>query len=235
VKFARGGSRRLPMEPTARADSSAPPIRAVIFDFGGVLCFNPTDPQIANAARTCGLEIPEFLHAFWSNREPYDAGLVSPQEYWQAVAQTGGIRMDEELIHRMIAIEIDFWTHYDQRVIAWVDELRASGIPVGILSNLPLPLGQSLRESGELLKHFDHVTFSYELRVIKPQAEIYEDAIRGLRVPVHAALFIDDKAVNVDGARAAGLNAELYTHWETFAEHVPERYALPPAVVARRQ
>jgi FMN phosphatase YigB (HAD superfamily) len=39
-------------------------------------------------------------------------------------------------------------------------------------------------------------------------------------------LFIDDKIENVEGARAVGMHAELFTTWEEFV-NVPERYGLP--------
>jgi hypothetical protein len=43
-------------------------VRAVIFDFGGVLCFHPTQEQIARAAAACGLDPREFVAALWKNR-----------------------------------------------------------------------------------------------------------------------------------------------------------------------
>src|SRR5437879_2796054 len=144
-------------------------LRAVIFDFGGVLCFNPTDEQIAEAARACGLPVPEFLYAFWSNRLPYDAGEIGPHAYWSAVAKTAGRTFDDDVVAGMIQREIDFWSHYDDRVIAWAGQLRADGLRTGILSNMPQPLGRHLRATHTLLDHFDHVTFSYELRVTKPE------------------------------------------------------------------
>jgi putative hydrolase of the HAD superfamily len=74
---------------------------------------------------------------------------------------------------------------------------------------------------------------------VKPQAEIYRDAIGGLRIDAAQAVFLDDRQDNVDGSRAAGLRGELYTTWEDLiAAGLPARYALPvPAMedVARRQ
>jgi putative hydrolase of the HAD superfamily len=210
-------------------------IRAVIFDFGGVLCFHPTAFQIAEAARACGLPIPEFLHAFWSNRLPYDAGELAPQAYWSAVAKTAGRTFDDDLVTAMIRREIDFWIRFDDRVIAWAHQLRASGLRTGMLSNMPAPLGAHLRTTRKLLDHFDHVTLSYELRVTKPQAGIYEDAIRGLSVAPAEALFLDDRPENVAGAKAVGLQAELYVSWEQFEKDALGRYGLPAPEAARRQ
>jgi putative hydrolase of the HAD superfamily len=190
-------------------------LRAVILDYGGVICFHPTGQQIAEAARVCDLTPEEFLRAFWKHRIGYDAGQ-DPYEYWRAVAATAGRHFDDALIAEMIGREIDFWMHWDERVLAWTRQLRANGIRVGILSNLPRPLGTRLRENREFMSHFDHATLSFELGIVKPQREIYDDAVRGLSVEASEALFIDDRPENVEGARAAGLRADLYTSWEEF-------------------
>lgn len=214
-------------------------IRSVIFDFGGVLCFPPTDQQIDLAAQACELAVPDFLRAFWANRIDYDSGELGPYAYWRGIAQATGRTFDDELIAQMVQREIEFWSRYDDRVLTWATELRSQGYRIGLLSNLPRPLGHHLRSSRAFLGHFDHVTLSYELRLVKPQAAIYEDTIRGLGVAPEDALFIDDRTENVEGARAVGLHAELFTSWEEFLETTPARYGLPapaPAPeVARRQ
>ena len=209
----------------AQADRS---IQAVIFDFGGVLCLHPDDLRWNRAAETAGIPAEEFKRAFWTNRIEYDAGRLSPVEYWQDLARRAGIRLDDGKIPVLIQREIELWNQYDPRVFAWIGRLRAAGCRTAILSNLPQPLGEALRATPGFLEHFDHVTFSYELRVVKPEAGIYRDTIRGLGVQPERALFLDDKAENTEGARAVGLRAELYSTWEAFAASgVPGDYDLP--------
>jgi HAD superfamily hydrolase (TIGR01509 family) len=55
--------------------------------------------------------------------------------------------------------------------------------------------------------------------MVKPSPAIYQHAIEGLSVAPAEALFLDDKQVNVDGALAVGLHAELFTTWENFVPH----------------
>jgi putative hydrolase of the HAD superfamily len=215
-------------------------IRAVIFDFGGVLCFHPDEPRWQRAAKVADLPVDKFMNAFWTNRIRYDAGLCEPAEYWHAVAESAGIRFDDQQIPALIRTEIELWNNYDSRVFGWIDQLRAAGIRTAILSNLPRPLGEELRATSGFLDHFDHVTFSYELRKVKPQPEIYLDASEGLGLPPTQALFLDDRPDNVEGAHAVGLHALLYSTWEDFvAARLPEAYGLPAPgfaeEVARRQ
>jgi putative hydrolase of the HAD superfamily len=205
------------------------PVRAVIFDFGGVLCFHPDDARWRRAAETAGLPVSEFMSAFWAHRIPYDAGMVEPADYWRRVL---GPAFQESSLPELVRREIELWNQYDARVLAWAGQLRAAGYRTAILSNLPRPLGEELRATPGFLDHFDHHTFSYELRKVKPQPEIYLNAIRGVGVEPSEALFLDDKTENVEGARAVGLQAVLYSAWENFSA---AGYGLPVPADARRQ
>jgi putative hydrolase of the HAD superfamily len=214
-------------------------IGAVVFDFGGVLCFPPDDQRWRRAAETAGLPVADFMNAFWAHRIHYDAGLCQPEEYWQTVARTAGTRFDEDRIPALIRVEIELWNNYDSRLLQWTTQLRAAGYRTAILSNLPRPLGEELRSTPGFLEHFDHVTFSYELQKVKPQPEIYLDAIQGLGVEPSQALFLDDRPDNVEGALAVGMRAWRYSTWEDFVAGGRAHYNLPapgPAEdVARRQ
>lgn len=214
-------------------------VHAVIFDFGGVLCFPPDDARWRRAAETAGLPVADFINAFWAHRIRYDAGLCGPEEYWHTVAHTAGTRFDENRIPALIRAEIELWNNYDSRLFEWATQLRAAGYRTAILSNLPHPLGEELRATPGFLDHFDHVTFSYELRKVKPQPEIYLDAIRGVGVEASATLFLDDRPDNVAGAQAVGMKALRYSTWEDFVAGGRAHYGLPEPgfddSVARRQ
>ena len=208
-------------------------IRAVVFDFGNVLCFPPADEKVQEASRFCGMDVPQFLQAFWNERLDYDAGLLEPERYWAGVI---GPEFAAKHLSELIRIEIGFWNQYDERPFRWIASLRAAGIRIGILSNLPRAIGEALRADtflGKLLlplDHFDHVTMSNKLRCVKPQAEIYRYSCEGLGVAPGEVMFLDDKLPNVEGAIEIGMRAELYTTWEEFLDRrIPFLYGLPKA------
>ena len=208
-------------------------MKAVIFDFGGVICFHPDPPRWKRAAEIASLPVEDFMRAFWANRIEYDAGRWTPPEYWHSVAKIAGTRFEDSELPALIRREIELWNNYDSRVLRWTRQLRAAGVRTAILSNLPRPLGEELRGTPGFLEHFDHVTFSYELGVVKPQPEIYRHTIEGLGIAAQDALFLDERQDNVDGSCAVGLRGEVYTTWEDFvASGLPARYALPVPEVA---
>lgn len=201
-------------------------IRAVIFDFGGVICFPPTEEQWREAAEYCGAPAVSFREAFWKHRDGYDGG-GDPGEYWHGVAKLLGLSFDDRLVAGMIEREIGFWSRFDARVLAWASELRRNGIYTGILSNLPRPLGEQLRSVPGFLDHFDHVTFSYELGAVKPGRAIYRHAIEGLDIQPQEGLFLDDRDDNVLGGRTVGLHAEQFASWEDFSKRQLCAFGLP--------
>src|SRR5579863_9102597 len=201
--------------------------QAVIFDFGGVLCFHPPEERFTPIAEVFGLKTRDLLTLFWANRPAYDAGRLDARAYWSGIAQGAGQKLDETLLPALVRREVELWNHYDQRVLSWAAQLRAGGFRTAILSNLPRALGEELRATPGFLDPFERVVFSYELELLKPEPEIYEAAIGGLGVAPQDALFLDDRPENIAGARAVGLEAEVFQSWEEFREGALRRYGLP--------
>lgn len=179
-----------------------------------------------------GVPVADFDRALWSNRLEYDAGRRESEDYWLEVAELAGTRSPRAL-SALLKLDVALWSRFDERVLSWVRLLRERGFATAILSNLPRPLGEALRARPGFLEHFDHLTFSYELGLVKPQREIYEHALGGLGVSSAQALFLDDRPRNIEGAIEAGLEAQLYSSWEEFLTCDPAtRYGLPaPASV----
>lgn len=203
-------------------------LKAVIFDFGGVLCFHPAEEQTAELARLCGLPLDELLRAFWRHRIPYDAGQCDARAFWRAVGHSTGRAFRDDQVRDFIRYDVNFWSRLDERMMGWAGTLRRAGWKTALLSNLPPELGAELRARPGFLDQFDHYTFSYEVKSVKPEAEIYRHALRGLGVGPAEALFLDDRIENVEGAAALGIHAVLFESAEQFAREVPARYGLPP-------
>jgi putative hydrolase of the HAD superfamily len=185
-------------------------IKAVILDYGGVLCFHPTDAQVDELADTCGASPERFLEAYWSTRIPYDRGDVEPQRYWSAIGRQLGHTYSASQIEAFRKLDVGFWVQLDARMVNWAQRMRDCGYGTAVLSNLPPDLGEHMRTKMNLLERFDCHTFSFEVRAVKPDRAIYEDCIHKLGITPAEALFVDDRPENVRGARELGINAVLF-------------------------
>ena len=65
---------------------------------------------------------------------------------------------------------------------------------------------------------FDQAFISSSMKMMKPDAAIFNEAIKRIGLNANELLFIDDSQVNVSAARRAGMNAILYTPGEDLAQ-----------------
>ncbi|MEO8026688.1 MAG: HAD family phosphatase [Bryobacteraceae bacterium] len=206
--------------------ASTSDLRAVIFDFGGVLCHFPPPSQTAELAAAAGAPHEEFLRAFWGNRIPYDAGALTAKTYWAKIAAQLGNSYSSEQVRDFVRHDIGFWSNFDGAMLDWVDAVRGAGIRTALLSNLPPDLGEHLRALPGFLDRFDHVTYSYEVGSVKPDSAIYRHCLDGLALAAEQTLFLDDRPENIAGARALGIQAIEWTSRAKGAGLLPD--GLPP-------
>ncbi len=184
---------------------------AFIFDYGGVLVRHQSDADQARMAELAGIPTDQFTERYWAERSDYDKGLISYAEYWQAVAQRAAARLTEQTIEQLVDFDSNSWMQFDTMMWDWLDQLRAAGKRVAMLSNMPRELGEALKSRTQKLSSFDQVTLSYEVRSAKPEPAIYEHCLEGLGTSPEQTLFLDDKIANVQGAELLGIRAIQFT------------------------
>jgi len=187
---------------------------AVIFDYGGVLARHQDPADQARLAELAGAPTEEFTELYWSKRPDYDRGLVSGPEYWQSIGQLFGHKLSRSAINRLIEYDNESWMHFDPAVWEWVDQLHGAGKRLAMLSNMPRELGTVLTTTKPRFDVFDHLTLSYQVHAVKPDAAIYEDCLEGLGTEPEETLFLDDRIENVQGAETLGIRAILFTSAE---------------------
>jgi putative hydrolase of the HAD superfamily len=193
-------------------------IEAVLFDYGMVLS-GPADPVAwARMQAILGVSGERFDAAYWRTRDAYDRGALSGVAYWRQVGEDVGRVVDESMLAGLIAADTALWTQENPPMIAWAQELQRRGVKTGILSNLGDAMEAGVRERFSWLEGFAHHTFSHRLGIAKPDRAIYAHAAEGLGVAPEEILFIDDREVNVRGAREAGMVGLLYAGHAAFVE-----------------
>jgi putative hydrolase of the HAD superfamily len=183
---------------------------ALILDYGEVLS-HPMRPG-AMSLMASQLDTPdsELTQAYWRHRREYDLGMPV-HEYWALVTGDLGVALDDGLLHAVIAIDVDAWTDYRHEMWTLAATFRAGGGKVGILSNGVPEIVARIRADHDLPSLFDAVVISYEVQLAKPEPEIYRVVLDQLGVPAFDALFVDDRAENIDAARELGLQTLHFT------------------------
>jgi putative hydrolase of the HAD superfamily len=181
--------------------------RAVILDYGEVLCHPPTRAETERLAAFFGISI-QALPVLWAkNRGPYDRGDLTPDEYWSMFAEDAGAEILPGQLAEIRQLDLAMWSNVNSGMVDWALQLRNSGMKLGLLSNMHREMVAHVRKQFSWINGFDCVTFSADVQLIKPDPAIYEHILRGLEVTAAEAMFLDDREVNVRAARALGINA----------------------------
>jgi len=191
---------------TARHDRSSN-ITAVILDYGKVLVRSPTTQEFGRLAEIFNVSFESFYQLWEESRGPYDRSDFTAEEYWLKLAAQTNTSLDDRQIELLRQVEVEIWAHANPDMLDWVNQLHAVGIKTALLSNMPWDLVKYVRASFQWMENFSFKTFSAEVRLIKPDPAIYGHTLRGLGVAAAEALFVDDREVNVEAARALGIRS----------------------------
>lgn len=203
---------------------------AVLFDFGGVLTTNVWD-TFSDFCRKEGLDPGAVKTLF---REDPDAlallrkletGAIDEQEFEGEFGRRLGLDDHDGLIDSMFA-----GMRPDEPMIVAVRQLRESGLRTGLLSNS----WSTAHYDRDLLSElFDAVVISAEVRMHKPQPEIFRLAAERVGQPPEACVFVDDLRENCEGAEAVGMTAILHRDSETTLARLSELTGVPLSASSR--
>ena len=188
-----------------------PRAEALLVDFDGVVRHYDLSVRAELEARF-GLPVGTVLETAlqWPRLLPAVTGQVSRAEWLDGVAMTLTDRVGGEDRARSLIVEWDAYRgEIVPEVLAFVREVRAAGVPVGLATNATTDLDEDLAALG-VADAFDVVVNSSTIGLHKPSKEFFQAACAAIGLPPERCLFVDDQDRNVRGARAAGLSAYRY-------------------------
>ncbi|MEO6911744.1 MAG: HAD family phosphatase [Edaphobacter sp.] len=199
------------------------PVKAVLFDFGQVLSLS-ADPVVWQQIRAISdLSEADLQRGYWGHRHAYDRGTLSGQSYWHQVATDSQAIFTPAQVADLIAADVELWSRLNLPMVEWAQRLQRAGVRTGVLSNIGDAMADGLLAKFDWIRAFDHCTWSYSLKLAKPEAAIYHHAAQGLATDHSQILFIDDKQENVEAAEATGMQAIQYTSHPAFEQEMSRR------------
>jgi putative hydrolase of the HAD superfamily len=189
---------------------SSSSIRALIFDYGGVLMRTKSQEPRRRLACRLGMTTEELYRTVFDNEviKLAEVGQMSAQQLGREIGARLGLRSDEEIGQ--------FWGEFfggdvlDTGLVAQIRRWRRT-YKTALLSNFAGNLHDHLRDKLGIAHCFDEIIISAQVGLRKPDPRIYELAAERLQVEPHEAVFVDDMAVNVKGAQSVGMHAIHFT------------------------
>jgi putative hydrolase of the HAD superfamily len=165
--------------------------------------------------RLTGLDRDRFEPLYWADRHAYDEGKLTGVAFWQKLVRDAEIGETTGLAEELNVWDARMWTTQNRAMLAWQLELKQHGIKTAILSNMGDNVLANIERTFDWLARFDVLVWSYQLGMAKPEPAIYQHTLRELGVEPGEALFIDDRLVNIEAARALGMRGILFSTVDT--------------------
>ena len=194
-------------------------IDTVIFDLGNVLVFHDNEllfRRLGERAGMSGSQVAEVLRertlSEGTNRGRLDAAGIHRE-----VCQALGLDVDAEEFAELWSCHFTI----NEPVLPLVEGL-AGKVKLVLLSNTNALHVAYLRPRLPLLERFDHLLFSNEVGLVKPEREFYEEALARAGATPRTTAFFDDHPPFVEAARALGIHGYVFRDTEEFAGHLRE-------------
>ena len=186
-------------------------INTIIFDIGNVLLdfdymkqFRRLfDEETAQTIANISVRKPEV----WIEM---DRGVLSYEEAVALVVR-GAPHLEKEI--RLAIKELYARVESFPYARDWVRSLKEKGYRIYILSNYGEKPFADSKERMSFLQHTDGQLISYEIREVKPSAAIYRAICERFSIDPSEAVFIDDSASNIAGAKDFGFHTVLFADY----------------------
>jgi putative hydrolase of the HAD superfamily len=179
------------------------PTRVVLFDLGGVLVELGGVAMFGDwIGESDEAEIwRRWLHCPWVRR--YERGHCSTEEFARGMVESWSLPLEPDAF-------LGFFRSWVKGLYEGAGELVGSLPPQvtrACFSNTNALHWDDVFHAFGFDEMFEQSFLSYRMGLVKPDQAAFEHVVRTLGVDPGEVLFLDDNAINVEGARAAGLDA----------------------------
>ncbi len=183
-------------------------IQTFLFDMGNVLVSFCHDRMCRQMGELCGQTGPEIRKLLIDTglQWEFERGQVTPAAFhlrFEAAVET---KVDRD---QLAIASSDIFTPNEslQPVLA---QLKSRGHRLVLLSNTTIWHFEFVRERFEVLKPFDDFVLSCRAGAMKPDAPIYEAALRAIQCDPADCFYTDDIPDYIAVGRMYGLDAEVF-------------------------
>ena len=183
-------------------------IEAMIFDFGNVLIgWDPENlyrkliPDPAERKRF----LTDICHGEWNQQQ--DLGRT----WAEAIAERTALYPDHaDLIRAYFARFDEMLSGPVVEGTAILERIHAAGIPCYGLTNWSSETYHANRAVMPFLDRMKYTAVSGDLKMAKPEPDIFHHLLGVIGKPAESCAFIDDSPKNIAGAQKLGINAVLF-------------------------
>jgi putative hydrolase of the HAD superfamily len=187
-------------------------IKAIFFDWGGVLIENPEPRLTEFCARRLNVSVHEFKTVFANYENMFQKGNIHESDLWTICCRSLEINSSLNLKIWNEAVIYAFRDKHESFELVRLLKANAD-YKLGFLSNTEIPAVKYFL-SQHYDRYFDAMIFSCFEKATKPEEKIYKIALDKLGLVPQEAVLIDDKPDNIATARRLGIYGIVFQNIE---------------------
>jgi HAD superfamily hydrolase (TIGR01509 family) len=193
-------------------------IKNIIFDLGNVLIsFKPAEflEKRNYAEKIQKTILNDIFHS--PEWKMLDNGDINTNEAIEAISLKSSLKKEE--IRLVFELRKELMYPLDENIKS-LPALRERGFKLYYLSNFPKDIFEDVKNSYCFFKYFDGGCISAELKLSKPDVEIYKKLLSKYGLEPEESLFIDDIELNVRAAETIGMKGLCASDSQDFYEKI---------------
>ena len=181
-------------------------IKAIVFDWGGVLIDYPISASILYCAELLNVDKELFERTFRQYVTMFQKGELTEDMLWEGISKKLKIQkpttssLCREAFHNVYTPK--------REMFQLAANLKKNGYMIGFLSNTELPMMKYFKE--RQYDMFDVAVFSCVEGTVKPERKIYEILIQRLDIRASEIVLIDDIKEYIKAAQDIGMKGILF-------------------------
>ena len=195
-------------------------IKAIIFDFSGVVAITDKQEVSDFIAQSLNLSNNEAWHAL-NNFKELNIDDENEIDYWQAYAKSLGKKLPEGWLDQLNENRFKALKEIPG-MLDLIKSLKKKGIQTALLSNVRKSQAKVKKRSG-LYEFFNPTILSYEEGIRKPDLKFYKLILNKLNMSPSEVIFVDDKEVNIAAAKSLGIDTIKFLNKDQLIEALQER------------
>ena len=188
-----------------------PSIKNLIFDLGGVILDLSVDHTMEAFARISKIDKKntQIIYDTTKGFEDYEKGNIDDDAFRDFVRQTYRISVDDKTIDQcwnamlrgvpIVKLDLLMRLKNDFQVFLLSN---TNAIHLHHINEVMLP---GIHGAKRLDTYFDKAYYSHLMHKRKPDADIFEEVIEENLLVPEQTLFLDDNAMNIEGAKSVGI------------------------------
>ena len=189
--------------------ASSEKIRAIAFDFGGVIELFGGGNILVGLSTLLGIPLPELREVYFKNNHLANVENMRWEEMiLKVISHFDSSKETAEKVKSYILADA-LNRRINDELLGWFPALRKQGLKIALLSNATTELREKLQEKG-LHDAFDAIVISGEIGFQKPHKEAFDALFKELGVMPHELVFVDDGAPSLAKAAEIGYTPILF-------------------------